>query len=168
MSLKTFIQSLVLRRAAYKGKTRFLPLRELRSVLLLLDSTAGDVLDAQREAEAWLAGKGIRCEVFYLDLRKVSHRNPPLTPPEKTFRTKSCLGIPALPDGRMTPLDNHHDLLLSLAACEGFALDYLVARANADFKVSAPGGAPGVGLTLSAPDARSRFTVFTEIIDNIR
>ena len=123
--IKNIFRRKFLRRYSSKQPTGLVPLSEIRSVSIVLDAQENGVDDCKEAALAYFKSKGIKVNVYFLDLSKKGEDERQITSLNNTILRKDLnwYGRPALEiigaDVLLSLVDNVDFPIAALAGCSG-------------------------------------------------
>lgn len=138
--LKSWIRNLRMKKYASKRPTGFLPLREIRTALVVLDGTEPECFRYSCMIEAFLQGYGVDVSFIFLDLRKTGRDTVVYACGREVINRKDInwLGIPkgiSSGRGKASLFSGETDLFINLAGSDDFTSRFISSAASAGFKV---------------------------------
>ena len=139
--IKNIFRRKFLRRYSSKQPTGLVPLSEIRSVSIVLDAQENGVDDCKEAALTYFKSKGMKVNVYFLDLSKKGEDERQITSLNNTILRKDLnwYGRPALEIIEMISSDGA-DVLLSLVDGADVLLSLVD---NVDFPIAALAGCSG-------------------------
>ena len=134
--IKRFFQDRKLRKFVSDLPTRILPLREIRTVNVVIDveETGFDLL--KEDILSWGKSQGIKVNIYFFDFRKLGKDELLLTTIDKTLLRKGLdwLGTPNIT--KLSSLfEEKSDMLISMIDNGNYPIEFLSKCAKARFKV---------------------------------
>ncbi len=134
--LKTWLRRHKLKKFSSTGKTGFVPLKEIRSVLLVLDGADPECRRYESMANEFFGKRGCRVSPVFIDLRRRRKDTPVYVEGENVIsaRLVNWFGLPVLKKtGRL--FMNETDLLINLRESADFTGDFISKSSRAGFKI---------------------------------
>ena len=134
--IKNIFRRKFLRRYSSKQPTGLVPLSDIRSVSIVLDAQENGVDDCKEAALTYFKSKGMKVNVYFLDLSKKGEDERQITSLNNTILRKDLnwYGRPALEIIEMISSDGA-DVLLSLVDNVDFPIAALAGCSGAVFKI---------------------------------
>jgi len=135
-NLKELLRRRALRKFASTAPTGLLPIGEIHNVSVILNVEDPEFNECKEDIIAFFRSKGIRCDVFFFDFRKLEKNELLLTSIQTTvLRTDlKWYGMPK-PDKMTLLVDKPIDLFISLVDKDYFPNVAMAACSPARFKI---------------------------------
>lgn len=164
--LKEFFQRRGLRKGASKLPTGLIPLREVRSAVVIIDVEDTSFSDCKEAVLSFFKDRKIKGDIFFFDFRKLSREERLITSITTTILRRD-LGWYGKPRKEKVDLmlKGEPDMFISLIAQPSYALEYMASCSRARFKAGRS-DAPVFDLVLRDTPEKplSEFEAFQEIV----
>lgn len=134
--LKTLFRKSRLGKYSYEKETGFVPMKEIRSVLIILDGTDPDCPGYEAKAAGFFRSRGVEVSSVFIDLRKYRKDTPVYVSGGNVVlrRHVNWFGMPKLKKKGDLFL-KETDLLVNLRDSDDFTGDFISKSAKAGFKI---------------------------------
>ncbi len=134
--LTELIRKSRLRKYGSRVRTGFVPLKNIRSALVILDGTEPDCIQCRKKMESFLKRNGVAVSFIYIDLRKKSGKSGfCVSGPEVLGRRDiNAYGIPRM-KRKGALFTGDADLLINLRDDADFTGDFISKVCKARFKI---------------------------------
>ena len=135
--IKNYFFRRLLKKNACNGKTGLLPLSEISSAAVLMNVEDPEFEACKDVVIKYFKSKGIKCELYFLDFRKIERDELLLTSIQNTFIRKdlNILGLPSPEKLDKVVFKQPCDLFFSLVRNEEYTNVYISACIEARFKI---------------------------------
>lgn len=137
-SLKNIFRRQALKRHSCQEDTQLIPLDKINTATVIIDATDSLYSECHENISSFMKAHNIKCNIYYIDLRKMGKDEVLTTSIEKTILLDDFNWYDKLISDKIYKLTdsiNRTDLLICLIPDDSFKLEYLVKISTARFKI---------------------------------
>lgn len=134
--IKNYLRNRILRKKQSPVPTAIMPLSDVRNAVVFLNVEDTSYDNCKNEILSYFRSKGIKVEIFFLELRRIGTGERLITSITNTILQKDInwLGIPS--DEKLALLDAiNPDMLILLLPSDNFTVEFIAKYCKARFKV---------------------------------
>lgn len=134
--IKNYLRNRILRKKQSPVPTAIMPLSDVRNAVVFLNVEDTSYDDCKNDILNYFRSKGIKVEIFFLELRRIGSGERLITSITNTILQKDInwLGIPS--DEKLALIDRiNPDMLILLLPSDNFTVEFIAKYCKARFKV---------------------------------